>query len=98
MGQAALLQVALVVLLGAIEGRRGRDLGHDRAAEPPRPIEVLLRGAGGGLLLGRVDEDRRAGRSATVRALCVRGRRVVTGPEDLEELLVRDPPGVVRDL
>src|ERR1051325_1026162 len=34
MGAAMLGQVLLVIFLGAIEGRRRLDLGHDRAAKP----------------------------------------------------------------
>src|SRR5689334_3919718 len=79
--RAALLEVALVVLLGAPERGGGLDLGHDRVAKALlRALDDLARGLG---LLVRLGEDHRPVLPADVRALAVELRRVV----DLEVLL-----------
>src|SRR5207247_8175700 len=93
---AALLQVLLVVVLGRPEGLRGLDHGHDRP--PPVGLLALPRGLSGRALLLVVDEDDRAVLVTDVPALAVELRRVVLAPEDVEELVVRDPLRVVRDL
>src|SRR3989442_11052432 len=96
--QPALLEVALVVLLGAVEGRRRRDLGDDRPAEAPRRLAARLRGARRRLLRGGVEEDRRAVLRADVGALAVQLGRVVVLPEHVEQLLVGDARRVVLHL
>src|SRR5437867_10759285 len=96
--QPALFQVALVVLLRAIERGRGRDLGDDRPLEAPGLLEARLRGARRRLLLPGVEEDRRAVLLADVGALAVQLRRVVVLPEHVEELLVGDACRVVLHL
>src|SRR5919202_89187 len=95
-GQAALLQVALVVLLGPVEVRGGRDLGYHRLAVSG--LLALPGGQGGGLLLGRVEEDRRAVLRTAVGTLAVELRGVVELPEHDEQLVVGDPLGVELDL
>src|SRR5207244_433591 len=95
---ASLLEVLLVVVLGPPERRGRRDLGDDRSAEATRPLELVERSAGGVLLLGVVDEDGRAVLVADVGPLAVELGGIVTGPEDVEQLLVGDPLGVVVDL
>jgi hypothetical protein len=74
------LQVALVVLLGAPEGRRRLDRGHDRI--PQAPLHSLDHPARRLRLLVGVGEDHRAVLVADVRALPVELRGVV----DLEVL------------
>src|ERR1700744_228485 len=87
-GAAALLQVALVVLLGPVERRRRGELGDDG------PLQGLLGGIAGldrGGLLGLVvEEDGRAVLAAQVEPLAVAGGRVVDVPERLEQLGVAD--------
>src|ERR1700744_354561 len=87
-GAAALLQVALVVLLGPVE-RRGRgELGDDL---PPMRGLGRVAGLDRGRLLGLVvEEDCRAVLAAEVEALAVAGGRVVDVPERLEQLGVAD--------
>src|SRR5258706_13798611 len=70
-GHAVLLEVALVILLGAVERGRGGDLRHDGAAEAPGRADPLLGGGRGGLLLGRVEEAGRAILRADARRLAV---------------------------
>src|SRR5437773_2028776 len=91
-----LVEVALVVLLGAPELRRRYDLGHDRLREVA--LHNNLRPEGLLLLLGIVGEDDRAVLVTEVGALAVECRRVVHVPEGVEQLRVRDPGRVVRDL
>src|SRR5215216_1882858 len=95
-GRGALLEVALVVVLGPPEGRRGLDLGHDRVAEallgplddPPGDL---------GLLVG-VGEDHGAILPADVRALAVELGRVVDLELLRDQVLVADPRRVEGDL
>src|SRR6266508_6793225 len=94
-GETALLEVALVVVLGRPELLGRGDLGHDRLAEVG--LRLLLRLLGRDLLLGRVEEDRRAVLVADVGALPVELGRVVQLPERGEELVVRDLLGVEFD-
>src|SRR5262249_19150196 len=93
--RAPRLQVVLVVGLGGPELGRGRDLGDDRAREPR--LGRLLRCLRLGLLLGRVEEDRRAVLIADVRALPVELRRVVQLPERVQQLVVGHLLGVELD-
>ena len=97
-GEAALLQVLLVVILGLVEAAGGRDLGDDRAAEAAFVLQRLLRCLGGGLLLRRLEEDRAAVLLADVGALAIQRRRVVVLPEDGEQRVVADDGRVVLDL
>ena len=90
---AVLLDVLLVILLGAPEGRGGSDLGHDRATEPAAGLELLLHRGGGRLLGLVVIEDGRAVLGADVRPLAIQRRRIVELPEDLQQLLVADLGG-----
>src|SRR5438477_290545 len=59
---------------------------------------LLLRAHRDLLLLGIMEEDHRAVLVADVPTLSVQLGRVVLVPEDVQELLVRDLLGVVRDL
>src|SRR4051812_9504624 len=95
---AALLEVLLVVVLGLPEGRSGLDLRLDL----PRPAELglgrRLARARRRLLLGRVEEDRRAVLRADVESLAIPRTRVVLAPEDVEDILVGDDGRVEGDL
>src|SRR4051794_15010240 len=92
--QPPLREVLLVVVLRAPELRGRLDLRRDRAAEAAALLELLARGARGGLLLGRVDEDDGAVLSPDVGALPVQLRRVVRAPEDVEQTVVRHGRGI----
>ena len=85
-----------MVVLSLVERLRGLDLRHDRRA--PVPLLSGLRLHSGLLLLGVVEEDRGTVVVTDVPALTVELRRVVLRPEDVEQLVVRDPVGVVGDL
>src|SRR5690242_9110421 len=94
--EPALLEVALVVVLGAVERRCRRDLGDDRAVEAGlHAVAHLGRDAG---LLGVVEEDRRAVLRADVRSLAVELRGIVQREELLDELLVGDLGRIEVDL
>src|SRR6476659_9301556 len=80
--QAALLQVLLVVVFGAVEGAGGDDLGGDGPAVAPAGLLLGAAGLGGGLLGGGVGEDDRAVLGAHIRPLAGALGRVVVGPED----------------
>src|SRR5205823_11631312 len=60
----------------------------------PLDLLAVARRARGGLLLGRVKEDRRAVLAADVQALAVARRGVVDLPEGVEQLLVADARGI----
>src|SRR5262245_15537896 len=92
--EAPLLEVLLVVLLGAPERLRGLDRGGDRLPEAAALLEVLLALPGDRLLLGRVEEDDRAVLLAEIGALAVELGGVVVLPEDAEEVLVLHLRGV----
>src|SRR5258705_4395234 len=89
-GDAVLLVVLLVVLLGAVERLRGEDLGGDRPLVLAALLESLLRRLGRPELLVAVGEDRRAVLGADVRPLAVPRGRVVDLEEDVEEPVVGD--------
>src|SRR5690348_32561 len=82
--EAALLQIALVVFLGAIEGPGRDDLGRDGPREPTALVEPFLRCLGLGLLFVVVVEDDGAILGAEVGALPIHLGRVVRRPEDIE--------------
>src|SRR5215208_1167781 len=94
--RGALLEVALVVVLGAPEGGRRLDLGHDRVTEAllgaldnsPRDLGLLV----------RVGEDHRAVLPADVGALTVELSRVVDLEILRDQVLVADLRGVEGDL
>jgi len=73
--EAVFLVVLLVVLLGDVEGRRHGDFGSDALAGM-RGFERLEAPAGGGFLLGALEEDRRAILGADVVSLPIRAVRV----------------------
>src|SRR5262245_22862159 len=85
--EAALLQVPLVIVLGAPELLGRRDLGDDRPCESPALLQRRFGGEGGRFLLGRIEEDGRAVLPSDVRTLTVELRRVVAVPEHVEELV-----------
>src|SRR5205085_3634555 len=93
---APLLQVLLVVVLGRVERLCRLDHRDDGLAIVR--LLLRLRSRRDLLLLGIVEEDHRAVLVADVPALAVELGRVVLGPEDLEQLLVRDLLRVVGDL
>src|SRR5687768_1173172 len=97
-GEAALLEIALMVLLGAPERLCGDDLGDDgprpaAAGVPSRPGPLR-----GGALRVVVHEDRRAVLRAHVGALAVERGRVVARKEDVEQPVVAHPRGIERHL
>jgi pimeloyl-ACP methyl ester carboxylesterase len=83
---AVLLEVALVVLLGRPEHRRGSDLRHDRTLHAV--LGGVARALGDLLLPGAVEEDGRAILIADVRSLAIELCGVVEAPELLEQSLV----------
>src|SRR5262249_56273321 len=87
-GPAMLFEVALVVLLGPVERRRGGDFRDDPPAY--RLLLGVARGDRGFLLASVMVEDRRAVLAAEIEALAVAGGRIVDPPERLEQLLVAD--------
>ena len=89
-------EVALVVLLGAVEGGRGHDLRDDPS--PVLSLDALAGGQSRGLLLGGVKEDRRAVLAADVKPLAVSRRRVVDPPEAGEQIPIAHHRGVEPDL
>src|SRR5262249_14471018 len=93
---AMLLEVALVVLLGAPERGRVRDLGRDRPA--PVRLHRRQRRLGRRPLLRRVHEDGGAVLGADVQALAVLLGGIVLAPEHGQQLVVADPLGVVLHL
>src|SRR4051794_32603765 len=84
---ATLLQILLVVLLGAIEGLRGFDHCDDGFIN--LFLNILLDALGSGFLLGRMKEDRRAILSSVVRSLAVELRRIVELEKQTHQLLIR---------
>src|SRR5208283_491314 len=70
-GQAPLLQILLVIVLGGIELDCSHNLGDDRLRVTVRLIERFLRGLGLRRLFEGVKEDRGAVLRAPVRALTV---------------------------
>src|SRR5579871_4534012 len=79
--QAALQKILLVVLLRRIERRSRSDFGDDRAGEPR--LGSRARGSGDRLLLGRVEEHRRAILRSKVGSLPILLGRVVNRPEHI---------------
>src|SRR5580693_9879159 len=98
MGQAALFEVLLVIVLGAVERPGGGDLGHHRLAMAAGGFELRLRRARGLLLGGIEEEDRGAVLGPPVRTLAVELGGVVVVPEGLEQLIVGDPGGIEPNL
>ena len=80
-GKAALFQVLLVVVFGGVELCGRQDLGYYGPSEAVAAFQAGFGGLGGGLLLGRVIEDRGPVLGAYVGALAVEGRGVVVLPE-----------------
>jgi hypothetical protein len=88
---AALLQIALVILLGPPEGLRRLNLGHNALGlEAALGGKLLDFGASLRLLLRRVEEDGRAILRAPVRTLAVDGGGVVKSEKSVQQLLVAD--------
>jgi hypothetical protein len=92
---AALLQIALVILLGPPEGLRRLNLGHNALGlEAALGGKLLDFGASLRLLLRRVEEDGRAILRAQVRPLAVEGGGVMKCEEGIQQLLIRDLRGI----
>ena len=98
LGLGVLLEVALVVVLGAIERSRGNDLGDDRLPVFGALLQALLRGYRRRLLRGRVVENRGAVLGPHVPPLPVQRGRIVFTPEHVEQPIVRDARRVKLDL
>lgn len=75
-----------------------QNLSHHGPLRPPLPADLRRHLARRRLLLRVVVEDGAAVLRAAVRALRVRGRRIVHAVEELEELAVRQLRGVVVHL
>src|SRR2546423_8206970 len=87
---AALFQIALVIFFRAPELRRGLDLGYDRPIESSALSYFLLRLFSSGFLFRRMIENHGTVLGADIRALPIQSRRIVVGPENVEELIVTD--------
>src|SRR5262245_48347373 len=89
----------LVVLLGAVEGGEGHDLGDERPGEVARPALECRPGLLGEAALRRiVIEDGGAILAAAVAELAVGRDGIDVVPEHLEQLLITDPGRVIGDL
>src|SRR5437588_514302 len=88
MGQAALLQVLLMVVFGHPEGGGGYDLGRDRPRELALP--AFFRRARQPFLLGVMEENGGAVLRADIWALAIERGGIVIRPEDIEQLVVGD--------
>src|SRR5580658_6807786 len=95
---APLLEIALVVFLGAIKFGRGYNLGDDGAPESFGFFELRLGRFGGGFLLRRVVKNHRAVLRADVGPLAVRRGGVVARPEKLVQLFVARFLGIELDM
>src|SRR2546425_6824418 len=96
--RTALLEIPLVIFLGAIErGRRG-DLGDDGPAKASGGLRLFFGFARDGFLFGRMEENRRAILRAEIGPLAVELRRVVDLPENLQKLFVTQLCRVKRHL
>ena len=89
--------VVLVVVLGAVEGFEGNDLGDDAVLPGVGGVELCDVGFGDALLVVVGVEDGGAVGGAGVGALAVEGGGVVDGEEDAEELAVGEARGIVDD-
>src|SRR5258708_8522173 len=87
-GHAALLQIFLMVLFGAIERARGSDFGGDRPLEFAAGVQRGARLLSGGFLLRRMEENRTAILRAEVRSLAIHLSWVVSLPECIQQLFL----------
>src|SRR5581483_715114 len=94
-----LVEVLLVVLLGVVEGPRGRDLGRHRPEPPLAQGRVVGRAGPLRLLALRVAgrEDRRAVLGADVVALAHALGRIVLLEEGPQEVYITQAPRVEGD-
>src|SRR5579864_5041122 len=83
-GQAALLQILLVIVLGRIKRYSRDDLGCNRLGVTMRRFECFFRGLSLRLLLRGMKEDRGAVLRAPVLALAVHLRGIVVLPENFQ--------------
>src|SRR5580658_9538966 len=86
MSQAALLQVLLVVVFGAMELRGGGDLGHNPVLVTR--LHFLLGRLGGGLLLWRMEENRGPVLGPDIRTLAIERGWIVIVPEHFKKIAV----------
>src|SRR5947208_5645569 len=87
-GHAALLQVLLVILFGAIERACGSNLRRDGSLEFSAGLDRRSRLLGCRFLLRRMEENRRAVLRAEVWSLAVHLRGVVSLPKHIKQLFV----------
>src|SRR6266511_985040 len=93
------LGVVLVIGLGRVEAVEPHDLGHDRAVEDVRGIDLLDVRLSDAALLVVGGEDDRPILPAAIRALAIARRRVVCDrEEDLEQLTIADLGAIESDL
>jgi hypothetical protein len=96
MVRTALLDVALMVVLRGPKPRGGPYLGDDRRAANPAALKRRLRRARRGFLAGVVGKDDRAVLAAPfVWTLIVLRGRIVQLPENVQQIIVRDPRRIV---
>src|SRR5712691_1225299 len=91
---AALLQVALVIFFGAIEDRRGHNLGDDPPVIAAGFFQLLLGSSRCGFLLGRVEENCGAVLCTPIGSLPVERGGIMVAPENIQQLIVRDLGGI----
>src|SRR5262249_37421095 len=87
--------VTLVIVLGRIEGRQRFELGDNWIVERLGVGQLFDLGLGRAALRFVGIENRRAVVCAIVVALMIQLRRIVGVEEDVQQLIVRDPLGIV---
>src|SRR5947209_16271343 len=96
--RTALLEIPLVIFLGAIERGRGGDFGDDGPAKASGGLGLFFGFARDGFLFGRMEENRRAILRAEIGPLAVELRGVVDLPESFQKLFVTQLFRVKRHL
>src|ERR1043166_212374 len=94
MGQAALFQIALMIIFRGIERGRGFDLRDDGPRKPATLIQAGLRLFRGRLLLGCVIKNHGTILVAHIGSLTIERGRIVVRPENIEKLIVTDDRGI----
>jgi len=91
-------EVLLVIVLGGEEGLKRRQLGDNGVCKKLLGAHFFDHRFGIDFLGIRSVEDRRAVLGAYVRALAIKGGRVVDGEEDVQQVREGDDGGVEGDL
>lgn len=98
MCQAALLQVFLVIVLGAPEGCSWNNLSDDLSREAPRGLQLVFHFRGDSLLLWGVEEHDATILRAVIRPLAIELRGVVKLEEFFDQLFVRHLRRIEREM